>query len=291
MAATPEADVVTGIGTNGDDAVTVAAAGATQVVNGLATQVRVSGGEPADDIAAGLFGGADRATSRSACPASRTFDVDGGPDTDTVTYNGTTAADTIAVTANGTGSRVDSAGTVPVDAHRRAPGRQRPRRQRHDERRGQPRGPDRHHDGRRQRRRHPARRNGVDTLVGGTGNDIVDGQQGNDRPCLGSGNDTFQWDPGDGSDTVEGGTETDTMLFNGSNIGEIFELSANGGRVRFTRNIAAIAMDLDDVERTRSTRSAARTPRSSTTCPAPTCGSSTPTSPRSAGAATRRPTP
>ena len=151
------ADVVTAIGTNGDDAVTVAAAGATQVVNGLFTQLRVSGGEPADDIAASLFGGADRATVQVGVPGVATFDVDGGPDADTVTYNGTAAADAIAVTANGSAFRVDSAGTVPVDGLRRAPGRQRPRRQRQHERRRQPRGPDRHHHGRRQRQRHPAR--------------------------------------------------------------------------------------------------------------------------------------
>ena len=59
----------------------------------------------------------------------------------------------------------------------------------------------------------------------------------------------FQWDPGDGSDTIEGETGTDTLRFNGSAIGELFDVSANGGRVRFTRNIATIALDLDDVER------------------------------------------
>ena len=183
-------------------------------------------------------------------PGVATFDVDGGPDADTVTYNGTAAADTIAVTANGTEVRVDSAGTVPVDAIAESlvvnglGGNDRTSAvgnlaaltaitmdggSGNDTLLGS---------------------NGIDTIIGGSGNDLVDGQQGNDRALLGSGNDTFQWDPGDGSDTVEGGTETDTMLFNGSNIGEIFELSANGGRVRFTRNIATIAMDLDDVERT-----------------------------------------
>ena len=38
------------------------------------------------------------------------------------------------------------------------------------------------------------------------------------------------------------------MLFNGANIAENFDVSANGGRVRFTRNIASIVMDLNDVE-------------------------------------------
>ena len=58
----------------------------------------------------------------------------------------------------------------------------------------------------------------------------------------------FQWDPGDGSDVVEGQAGKDTMLFNGSAINERFDLSANGGRARFTRDIANITMDLNDVE-------------------------------------------
>jgi len=91
--------------------------------------------------------------------------------------------------------------------------------------------------------------NGADVLIGGDGDDFVDGNQGNDTVFLGAGNDVFQWDPGDGSDTVEGGDGSDTMRFNGANIGELFDVSANGGRVRFTRNIANIVMDVNDVER------------------------------------------
>jgi Ca2+-binding RTX toxin-like protein len=90
--------------------------------------------------------------------------------------------------------------------------------------------------------------NGIDILLGGDGNDFVDGQQANDVGFLGAGNDTFQWDPGDGSDIVEGQDGTDKMLFNGSAANEIMEASANGGRVLFTRNVANIVMDLDDVE-------------------------------------------
>ncbi len=90
--------------------------------------------------------------------------------------------------------------------------------------------------------------NGIDFLLGGDGNDFVDGQQGNDVAFLGAGDDTFQWDPGDGSDVIEGQDGVDTMVFNGSGASEIFEASANGGRVRFTRNVGNIVMDADDVE-------------------------------------------
>jgi Ca2+-binding RTX toxin-like protein len=90
--------------------------------------------------------------------------------------------------------------------------------------------------------------NGIDVLLGGDGNDFVDGQQANDVAFLGAGDDTFQWDPGDGSDIVEGQDGTDDMLFNGSAANERMEASANGGRVRFTRDVANIVMDLDDVE-------------------------------------------
>ncbi len=90
--------------------------------------------------------------------------------------------------------------------------------------------------------------NGADRLLGGDGNDLVDGQQGNDTGFLGAGDDVFQWDPGDGSDVVEGQDGSDKLLFNGSNVSEQFQVSANGGRVRFTRNVGAIVMDTNDVE-------------------------------------------
>ena len=65
---------------------------------------------------------------------------------------------------------------------------------------------------------------------------------------MGAGDDTFIWDPGDGSDTVEGQAGTDTLLFNGSNANENIDISANGSRVRFFRDIANVTMDLNDVE-------------------------------------------
>ena len=42
---------------------------------------------------------------------------------------------------------------------------------------------------------------------------------------------------------VEGQSGTDALDFNGSNIGEQIDVTANGGRVRLTRNIASITMD------------------------------------------------
>jgi Ca2+-binding RTX toxin-like protein len=89
---------------------------------------------------------------------------------------------------------------------------------------------------------------GPETFLGGSGNDVADGNRGADTADLGSGNDTFQWDPGDGSDTIEGATGRDTMLFNGANVAEQFDLSANGNRLRFTRNVGSIVMDAHSVE-------------------------------------------
>jgi Ca2+-binding RTX toxin-like protein len=66
---------------------------------------------------------------------------------------------------------------------------------------------------------------------------------------MGAGDDKFVWDPGDGSDVVDGQDGTDTMLFNGANVAEKFELSANGTRLRFTRDVGNITMDTNAVEK------------------------------------------
>lgn len=89
---------------------------------------------------------------------------------------------------------------------------------------------------------------GADTLIGGADNDFIDGNRGNDMIFLGEGDDTVQWDPGDGSDTVEGQGGNDRLIFNGANITENIAVSANGTRTRFTRDVAAIVMDLNGVE-------------------------------------------
>jgi Ca2+-binding RTX toxin-like protein len=90
---------------------------------------------------------------------------------------------------------------------------------------------------------------GADVLLGGDGNDLITGGRGNDTAVLGAGDDSFVWNPGDGSDTVEGQAGTDTLLFNGANIAEKIDISANGGHARFTRDIAGITMDLNGVEK------------------------------------------
>jgi hypothetical protein len=89
---------------------------------------------------------------------------------------------------------------------------------------------------------------GAEQLKGGRGDDHVDGGRGNDTGRLGRGEDTFQWDPGEGSDVIEGRTGLDTMLFNGAGGDEDVVMSANGGRLKFERQPANIVMDTDDVE-------------------------------------------
>jgi Ca2+-binding RTX toxin-like protein len=89
---------------------------------------------------------------------------------------------------------------------------------------------------------------GNDTIGGSAGADLVVGGRGNDVAFLGGGADTFVWNPGDGSDTVDGQAGTDTLLFNGSNVSEKIDISANGSRARLTRDVANITMDLNSVE-------------------------------------------
>jgi Ca2+-binding RTX toxin-like protein len=89
---------------------------------------------------------------------------------------------------------------------------------------------------------------GADRLLGGDGSDTVVGGRGNDTALLGNGNDTFIWNPGDGSDLVEGQAGTDTLVFNGANIAETMDISANGSRARLSRDVGNITMDLNGVE-------------------------------------------
>lgn len=87
-----------------------------------------------------------------------------------------------------------------------------------------------------------------ETIIGGPGNDVVSGGRGNDLILLGDGDNTFTWNPGDGSDTVEGGSGNNTLIFNGANVGEQIALSANGSRLRLTRDVAGIVMDVNGMQ-------------------------------------------
>src|SRR6202008_4048000 len=83
---------------------------------------------------------------------------------------------------------------------------------------------------------------GADVFIGGNGDETVVGGDGNDIALLGGGNDTFVWNPGDDNDVVEGQAGIDTMLFNGANIAEKIDISANGGRGRLTRDGANLVV-------------------------------------------------
>jgi Ca2+-binding RTX toxin-like protein len=89
---------------------------------------------------------------------------------------------------------------------------------------------------------------GNDVLIGGEGGDQFNGGDGADLMLMGAGDDSFVWNPGDDNDTLEGQSGFDTMLFNGANVAEQINVQANGGRILFTRDVASVVMDLNDVE-------------------------------------------
>jgi hypothetical protein len=94
---------------------------------------------------------------------------------------------------------------------------------------------------------------GNDTLTGGSGDDFADGDAGNDTILLGAGEDEFQWNPGDGSDIVDGQGGLDHITFNGSDLAENFELADTGAgapfhHLRLTRDIGNVNMDLAGFE-------------------------------------------
>ena len=103
-------------------------------------------------------------------------------------------------------------------------------------------------------------------FLGGAGNDFNFGDDGDDVAFMGAGNDVFQWDPGDDNDTIEGQDGTDELLFNGANVAENIDISANGGRAIFFRDVANVTMDLERRrDASTSTPSAAPTTSSSAT--------------------------
>jgi len=91
---------------------------------------------------------------------------------------------------------------------------------------------------------------GFDNLVGGAGNDTIDGNGGADVMAGGDGDDLLIWDPGDGNDLDIGGNGNDTLRFNGNAADEVMTLTKSGpfNRMLFTRNVGNILLDVRTVE-------------------------------------------
>jgi Ca2+-binding RTX toxin-like protein len=89
----------------------------------------------------------------------------------------------------------------------------------------------------------------VDDIASLAGDDLVDGGLGDDIAVLGDGDDTFRWDPGEGSDDVRGGRGNDTLEFNGSDAVEQFTISDGANLdVDLFRDVGNILMELSSVE-------------------------------------------
>src|SRR5262249_27325700 len=89
---------------------------------------------------------------------------------------------------------------------------------------------------------------GDDTINGGASADFINGGAGNDMLFGGAGDDRFSWNPGDGSDTMDGQAGNDSLGFFGDSSNENIALSANGTRVRLTRDVDGVTADLNSLE-------------------------------------------
>jgi len=245
------ADTVIATGTPGSDNVTVSGKGGNVLVSGLAEKLQVSGGEPANDaVEVAALGGDDTIGSGVGVTGPQ-ITVDGGDGNDQVTFSGSGGDDAIGIGLAADGTGVETFGTTfaPVETTG-VEGLSVLGRGGNDTITGGNgiaglanltidggAGNDTITGG-----------DGNDTLIGGSGNDLVDGGRGNDVALLGTGNDTFIWDPGDASDTVEGQAGADTLDFHGSNVGENYDISANGSRVRLFRDVANVTTDMAGIE-------------------------------------------
>lgn len=93
---------------------------------------------------------------------------------------------------------------------------------------------------------------GADRIDGGAGNDVAVGGPGADRFFGGDDSDVFTWNPGDGSDLLEGGAnEADRLVFNGSAAVETFHLYADTvdpSRFSLFRDVGSVLMDVAGFE-------------------------------------------
>ena len=245
-----QADTVTLSGTDAADRFTVGGADGKLLLDGAATDVTVTAAEAQDHAKVAALGEADTISNTAAAvPGPGQIDVDGGDGADRGIARGGDGDDEIGIARNddavatfGTGAGVVNHVAVESLTVQGLGGADRLSAlngigaltaltldggEGDDDLRGG---------------------DGADSLLGGGGNDHVDGNLGTDTAKLGAGDDRFQWDPGDSSDTVEGSTGTDALDFNASNAGEQIDVGRNGGRVRVTRNIAGVTLDVNDVE-------------------------------------------
>lgn len=93
---------------------------------------------------------------------------------------------------------------------------------------------------------------GADRIDAGAGNDVAVGGPGADRFFGGDGSDVFTWNPGDGSDLLEGGAdEADRLVFIGSAAAETFHLYADTvdpSRFSLFRDVGSVLMDVAGFE-------------------------------------------
>jgi hypothetical protein len=76
-------------------------------------------------------------------------------------------------------------------------------------------------------------------VTGGAGDDTLIGSQGGDD---------FLWNPGDGSDTIDGQGGLDALTFNGSEAAENIVLARSGSRVRLSDDVGNVTKDLNAVD-------------------------------------------
>lgn len=250
-----QADVVRVMGAAAGDSLTAAFANGVTTLSGLAATVGVTHAEAIDRLAV-ASGMGDDTLDASALGGGMVVNLDGGEGTDALAYRGGVAGDTITLAAgsspgteghalyvdlNGAGSQVNltSVETLVVDLGA-----------------GDDRVAANSYNG-------PAALainvadgddtvfGGVraDTIAGGRGADVIDGGFNADVVNAGDGDDRITWNAGGGSDVIDGGRGLDTLAFNTTNIGETITVSELGGHAIVTRDVAAITLDVDNVER------------------------------------------
>ena len=99
--------------------------------------------------------------------------------------------------------------------------------------------------------------NGADPLIGGNGNDLVDGNRGADTACSAAATTPSSGTPATAATPSRARTAPTRCDFNGANIGER-STSPPTARVRLTRDVAAIAMDLGGIEKVDAARARRR---------------------------------